>query len=61
MESRKIEPAPFLERLPLEPRFAIYRYLLSTKYTKNICVDQEVRSEAQIPYVKCLYRFFSGV
>lgn len=61
MENRKIQPAHFLERLPLEIRLEIYRYLLSTKYTKSFCVSKQVRFAAYIPYVDCLYRFFSGV
>lgn len=54
MDNPKIQPASFFERLPLEIRLEIYRYLLSTKYTKYICVDQEVRSEAHIPMLTAL-------
>lgn len=61
MENGKIESAPFLERLPLEIRLEIYRYLLSTEYIKNICAPRQVRSATQIPYIDCLYRFFGGV
>ena len=43
MEKHKMDPAPFLQLLPLVIRDEIYRYLLSTKYTKHPCVARQVK------------------
>lgn len=36
------QTAPFLRRLPLEIRIEVYRYLLSTRYTKKKSIARQV-------------------
>ena len=46
-----MDPAPFLQRLPLELRDEIYRYLLSTEYTRHHCVARQVKFHRLDPSV----------
>ena len=43
MENRNIGPTPSFQGLDVYSRDEIYRYLLSTKYTKHPCVARQVK------------------
>ena len=51
MEIHEIEPSLFIERLNPFLRVEIYRYLLSTKYTKHPCVAGQVKYHGPGPSV----------
>ena len=51
MDYREIHPSPSFQRLELGLRDEIYRYLLSTKYTKHPCVARQVEYHGPGPSV----------
>ena len=48
-EGREIYPASSFHRLELGLRDEIYRYLLSTKYTKHPCIARQVKYHGPDP------------
>ena len=51
MENREIDPSLFIQRLHPFLRAEIYRYLLSTKYTKHPCVALQVKYHGPGPSI----------